>query len=322
MAFARNPHLNLFSFRPPIMECEFKRLSYSQRQAVRSQLKSKGPPTIFVAMSRQRPSVQYMLLRSDKKSFWLAIILVEVCLFFLSFVLFVAVEGDTSNALALALEATAVNVGHNANRCVRVVACQIVGGVTRLVQFMVEIFLGAVVVARIIRSVTKRRFLFADFATLVGGELKIRLASNRPGYVVAPSFHLEYFDSEMRITPLQLTNGGSLALLHDGAIFLRHCVDEMSPFADNNWRRNMYGIRLSVVGYDEILACECFGYCFYTADEIRSVLRRVRSLYALRLYHTPLGTGCRLRRHVEYWPPALVRWERPRCHLCAYGPPQ
>lgn len=111
--------------------------------------------------------------------------------------------------------------------------------------------------------------MFSKVATLDQGEFRIRVASNRPANVIMPCFMLEWFDRGGKLRPLPLTNGGSVALLHDGALLLRHTIDETSPFDHPNWRENLFGIRVAVVGFDEVLAAECSSYRFYTNDCIR-----------------------------------------------------
>jgi len=247
-------------------EVPFWRLSYSQRQLVRSHCKTQGPPIIFLMVARGRAQLQYLLLRLDKVSFWWTLVSFVFLLVAFDWVLFLAAGEGLTGALKLSLDANDLWSG-------RELSCEAgtcaAGVVARVLHFLFEVLVGAVLVVRLSRGVTKRRFVFSDVATLDAEELKIRVGSNRPSNVMMPCFQLEWFDQTGKLRPLHLTNGGTIALLHDGVFFLRHKVTTPeSPFHDPDWRDRIFGIRIAVMGYDEVLSAECSSYRFYRPEEI------------------------------------------------------
>lgn len=246
----------------------FWELSYSQRQMVRSQCESPGPPVLFLVVARGRAQLQYMLLRLDQVSFWAAIVGSIAVLVAVDMGMFCVVGKPLRAAWSLSLEAN--QLASESQPCTS--SCEVVGALARLLHFIFEVLVGATLVVRMSRGVTLRRFLFADVATIEDGELKIRLASNRPSNIIMPCFHLECFDNDGYLRPLGLSNNGSMALLHDGVVLLRHPIDQSSPFSRPDWRKRIFGIRVAVMGYDEILAADCSGYRFYAPKEIRDDL--------------------------------------------------
>jgi len=148
-------------------------------------------------------------------------------------------------------------------------ACRSVAIVVRLNFWVFELFFGAMIIVRLSRVVVQNRFKFSDFCVLTEKELVLRIISNRPSQIVMPTFQLEYMDQAgKRLHPLDLTNGGSTAYLGDSTFFLRHTITPDSPFRHPDWRNKVQGLRVAVMGYDDLLSTESCGCRYYKSTEI------------------------------------------------------
>ena len=172
-----------------------------------------------------------------------------------------------SNAAVLSLDATSLTVGDVA--CTSGPACRVAAFIVRLIALITELFVGAVIVVRLSRVISKRRFIFAKNVIVKQGELKIRLCSNRPSKIMMPSFRLEWFDTKHKFHPLDLDSGGATAYIMDSTLTIRHLIDDASPFANPQWRNNVLGIRVAIMGYDDLLCEDVSGCRFYRASDIR-----------------------------------------------------
>lgn len=232
---------------------------------------------------RQAIPWHYLFLRMTPRDFWKTIFVVSVFVTACGALAFFVVGRQTfANAVLLSLDANGLSVGDVV--CFRRDypdkmggaanwPCFVVGAVARLVTFICELFFGAIIIVRLSRVVVKNRFEFADFCVLdtEAGELIIRIVSNRPSTIIMPTFVLEYLDARgKKIIPLKLTNGGTVAYLTDSSFFLRHKVDAKSPFSSPHWRKNVIGIRIAVVGFDELLAQEACGCRLYSEKDIKT----------------------------------------------------
>lgn len=246
-----------------------RRLNYTQQQMIRSQIKCDAQSTSYLVLDRNEGTTgpfHYWLLRLRRFHFWIALVLFELALVTTSYALFAA-AGEESAGL-LAFEANALYVGKTLECGSE--ACYAIGACCRLAHTLCELLIGAVIVVRLSRVVTRRRFVFADCAVLSDSELTVRLVSNRPSNVYAPSYMLEYLDHQKRVFPLKLTNRGCTAYLPDGGFYIHHRIDhEDSPFREPGWRDRVLGVRACVVGFDDLLASECSGCRYYTADQIK-----------------------------------------------------
>ena len=144
-------------------------------------------------------------------------------------------------------------------------------------QRVFEWVVSAVVIVRVFRGVARKRWRFDEKAVLIDGELKIRVASLKPGTsprgillriprpragyfeetgrgpaadatwifrgerrragtILGLEFTVEAVVKPWRYVPLRLTNGGTLSLMADVAMLLRHPIDDESPFSSPSWR--------------------------------------------------------------------------------------
>lgn len=244
-----------------------KRLSYTQQQSVRAQLKSKGRSNVYIVVDRAAAWSQYVWLRMQRLHFWLGIVALQLGLVVVTYGLFVAGGEPARKGALLALEANGYYVG--ATLSCSSDYCHAVGCLGRVAHELSLLLVGALVVVRLSRVVARRRFIFSDVAALSSTELAIRLVSNRPSGVVCPSFVLEYFDTDMKCHPLALTNRGQVSYLNDSSFVVRHPVDDASPFSRADWRSHVFGLRIAVIGLDELLVADCCGVRFYKPHEIK-----------------------------------------------------
>jgi hypothetical protein len=134
-------------------------------------------------------------------------------------------------------------------------ACIVVGAVFAYLQQIYLLVVGALAIVRIFRETTRDRFVFSKVAVVANGELRVRLASNRPSVIVHPVFIMTVqFRESKQLLAIPLSNGGDLAYLHDTPMLLRHAVDANSPFSSPTWQHDMSRLSVSVEGYDECLA--------------------------------------------------------------------
>ena len=85
-----------------------------------------------------------------------------------------------------------------------------------LLSFDQEVFrwvVSAVVIVRVFRGVAKGRWKFDRHAVIHENELKIRVASLKPGTILALEVTVEAIVKPWKYVPLRLTNGNSLSLM-------------------------------------------------------------------------------------------------------------
>ena len=80
------------------------------------------------------------------------------------------------------------------------------------------------VIVRVFRGVAKGRWKFDRQAVIHDGELKIRVASLKPGTILALEVTVEAIVRPWKYVPLRLTNGNSLSLMADVAMHMS-CVE-------------------------------------------------------------------------------------------------
>ena len=255
-------------------------VKYSDRAMLEWLVKSDtSAPHMVLCVTNRRHGVPipWMFLRMKAKHFWLSVVLIAAGVAFFGAVVFVIIGGQpVVDAVLLSLAAHNMAVGDVECRADTFsgsgwLMCRVVAVVVRLNFWLFELFFGAMIIVRLSRIVVQNRFKFSNFCVLTRQrkELVVRIVSNRPSQIVMPTFVLEYMDSEgKRLHPLELTNGGSTAYLGDSTFFLRHSVTKDSPFADPNWRSKVLGVRVAVMGYDDLLATEACGCRYYLNSQI------------------------------------------------------
>lgn len=222
---------------PSMGNVSMRRLSFSNRQMVRSQHKAEAEGTLFLVTNRKSWSLYYVLLRMSSYRFWTTVIFVQAALVLTGFIIFSAIHQPKGNAMLLGLDVNSLAVGDV--ECVAMFGdatwgCRAVAAVLSLASLVVSLFVGGVIVVRLSRVVAKHRFEFSKNAVIQDGELVVRFFSNRPSMVIMPTFRLEYFDMHGRARPLALINGGSICFMHDAVLYIRHDIRE-GPFADPRW---------------------------------------------------------------------------------------
>lgn len=259
-------------------------VDYATRQGLRTLMKSRTTTAgmLLLVQNRRMPIPwHYLFLRMPTKHFWAALVSVSVAMMCAAALVFFVVGGQSvSNSIMLSLDANGLGVGDVV--CERTFfessassnwPCFLVGAVAKCVRFICELFFGAIIIVRLSRVVTQNRFEFANFCVLDTdhGELVIRIVSNRPSTIIMPTFVLEYMDTHgKRLHPLELTNGGTVAYLNDSTFFLRHKIDRGSPFSLPDWRSQVIGVRIAVVGFDELCSQEACGCRFYSMSDIKT----------------------------------------------------
>lgn len=232
---------------PAMGKVSLRKLSFSNRQMVRSQHKVAAEGTLFLVTNRKSWSLYYVLLRMSSNRFWTTVLLVQAALVLTGFIIFSAIRQPKGNAMLLGLDVNSLAVGDV--ECVAMFGdatwgCRAVAAVLSLASLVVSLFVGGVIVVRLSRAVAKHRFEFSKTAVIQDGELIVRFFSNRPSMVIMPTFRLEYFDMHGRARPLALINGGSICFMHDAALYIRHDIRE-GPFADPRWSVVCLGSRAS-----------------------------------------------------------------------------
>ena len=145
--------------------------------------------------------------------------------------------------------------------------CRYVAALLSFGQEVLRWVVSAVVIVRVCRGVEMGRWKFDRRAVIHDGELKIRVASLKPGTILALEVTVEAIVRPWKYVPLRLTNGNSLSLMADVAMHMRHTIDADSPFASPTWRDEVRGVSITIKGYDTVSCDEvAANHFYYTQD--------------------------------------------------------
>jgi len=206
-----------------------------------------------VWINRPFYGVIYRSLRQPGYRFWLEVFAAQIVIVLIGlFLLEVVARQDRGLGLDLALQAVGLSIqerqcGAHSDWCRYLVAVLSFG------QRVFEWVVSAVVIVRVFRGVARKRWRFDEKAVLIDGELKIRVASLKPGTILGLEFTVEAVVKPWRYVPLRLTNGGTLSLMADVAMLLRHPIDDESPFSSPSWRDEVRAVSITIMGYDQTI---------------------------------------------------------------------
>ena len=151
----------------------------------KTKVKTAGNKHEAIWINRPFYGIVYRSLRQRARVFWLEVFVAQIVIVLVGWLLF-ALVATQQRGLALDLSLQSVGLSIQERQCgANADWCRYVAAVLSFGQRVFEWVVSAVVIVRVFRGVAKGRWKFDRHAVIHDGELRIRVASLKPGTVLA-----------------------------------------------------------------------------------------------------------------------------------------